>query len=86
MRLIQQIAYTASFTQSLPSVLEVLNLISPILVQDILTFYDTYPAPPLPSSLPFYQLHTFFRDYFDSVVQLHSQHADLALTALKPKL
>jgi len=81
MRLIQQCAYTASFTQCLPSVLEVLNLISPISLQDILTSYDTYQAPPLPSSLPFYQLHTSFRDYFDSVAQLHSQHADLSLTA-----
>jgi len=91
-RLIQQCAYTASFTQSLPSVLEVSNLISPISSQDVLTSYDTYPASPLPSSFPFYQLYTSFRDYIDSVAQLNSQHADLSLTAflhdhsLKPKL
>ena len=44
------------------------------------------------SLLLFHQLHTSFRDYFDSVAQLHSQHADLSLTTLlhdhclKPKL
>ena len=92
MCLIQQCAYTASFTQCLPTILAVLNIISPISSQDILTSYDTYQAPPLLSPLPFYQPHISFRDYFDSVTTLHSHHADLSLTtflqdhSLKPKL
>lgn len=92
MCLIQQCAYCASFTQCLPSILEVLNTISPISTQDILSSYDNYQAPPLPSPLPFYQPHISFRDYFDSVATLHSHHAQLSLTtllqdySLKPKL
>lgn len=87
MCLIQQCAYTASFTQCLPTILEVLNIISPISSQDILTSYDSYQAPPLLSPLPFYQPHISFRDYFDSM----ATHADLFTTllqdhSLKPKL
>jgi hypothetical protein len=63
MCLIQQCAYTASFTQCFPTILEVLNIISPISSQDILTSYDSYQAPPLLSPLPFYQPHISFRDY-----------------------
>ena len=92
MCLIQQRAYIASFTQCLPSILEVLNTISHISSQDILYSYDSYQAPSLPSPLPFYQPHIPIRDNFDSVANLHSHHAQLSLTtllqdhSLKPKL
>ena len=79
MCLIQQCAYIAYFTQCLPSILEVLNTISPISCQDILSSYDNYQVTFSPT---FLSSHISFRDYF----------AQLSLTtllqnySLKPKL
>jgi hypothetical protein len=74
--LTRQSAYIASFSQCLSSTVDIINLLHPITLDDILLGYHKHidPSAQLPGNSFFHLPHSSFSDYFQSISQFQAQH------------
>jgi hypothetical protein len=80
----QQSAYIASSSQCLSSSVDIINLLDPITLDDILLDYHNHidPSAQLPDNSFFHLPHSSFSDYFQSISQFQAQHPTMNIDTI----